>query len=134
MSFTDPEVPPPPPSPPPIDKTERTWAMLCHLTTLVAFLGIPLANIVAPLVIWLLKKEQYPLVDDQGKEALNFQISLTLYVIVAVLLTLTVILAPITIPLLIALLVFDIVMTIIATIKANDGVAYRYPLTIRFIS
>jgi uncharacterized Tic20 family protein len=85
-------------------------------------------------VIWLLKKEQYPLVDDQGKEALNFQLSLTLYVIVGLLLTLTVILAFITIPLLIVLVVFDIVMTIIATIKANDGVAYRYPLTIRFIS
>ena len=133
MSFTDPVSPPEGQTPVSASRQERTWAMLCHLTTLVVYLGLPLANIIAPLVIWLLKKDQYPLVDDQGKEALNFQISVTLYALVAFLLTLTLILAPLTIPLLIAVVVFDLVMTIIATIKANDGIAYRYPLTIRFI-
>ena len=57
---------------------ERTWAMFCHLSTLAGWI-IPFANLIAPLVIWLVKKDQYPMVDDQGKEALNFQINITIY-------------------------------------------------------
>lgn len=131
-----PDLPPLPSgsTPVPSSREERTWGMLCHLAGLLLLVGIPLANVLGPLVVWLIKKEQYPFVDDQGKESLNFQISVFIYVLIAGALTLTVVLAPITIPLLIALAIFDIVMTIIAAMKANDGIAYRYPLTIRLIS
>lgn len=110
-------------------KDERTWAMLCHLSTLAGFV-IPFGNIAGPLVIWLIKKDEFPLVDDQGKEALNFQISMTIYVIASIILMFLLI----GIPLLVGLGLFDLIVTVIAAIKANDGVKYRYPLNIRFVS
>ncbi len=116
------------PTPPPVNLDQNTWAMLCHLSALAGFV-IPLGNILGPLVIWLIKKDEYPLVADQGKEALNFQISMTLYYIVAAIL----ILILIGIVLLIGLGLFSLIMTIIAMVKANEGVAYRYPMCIRFI-
>lgn len=103
--------------------------MLCHLSTLAGFV-IPFGNIVGPLVMWTIKKDEFPLVEDQGKEALNFQISMTIYIIVAVIL----ILLLVGIPLLIGLGIFDLIVTVIAAINANDGVKYRYPLCIRFVS
>jgi uncharacterized Tic20 family protein len=110
-------------------KEERNWAMLCHVATLAGFV-IPLGNIIGPLVIWLLKKDEYPLVNDQGKEAINFQISILIYLIVSAVL----VLAVVGIVLVPAVLIFDIVSTIIAIMKANEGIAYRYRLTIRMIS
>jgi len=77
----------------------------------------------------MLKKEEMPLVDDQGKEAVNFQISITIYFLVAaasIFCVIGFVLAP-------AVLIFDLVFTIIAAMKAGSGEAYRYPLTIRFI-
>lgn len=112
----------------PVSSDERTWAMLCHLSTFAGYL-VPFGNILGPLVIWLVKREKLPLVDDQGKEALNFQISITIYMIVALILCFVII----GIPLVFALIIFDLVLTIIATVQANSGVAYRYPLTIRII-
>lgn len=109
-------------------KDENMWAMICHLSTLSGFI-IPLANIIAPLIIWSMKKDEFPLVEDQGKEALNFQISMTIYCISAAILILIII----GIPLLIGLAIFDIIVTIIAAVKANEGSKYRYPLAIRLI-
>ena len=109
-------------------KQEKTWALFCHVSAFAMFV-FPFGNILAPLSIWLIKKDEMPLVDDQGKESLNFQISITIYLFAAGLLTLIII----GIPLLIAVGVFDIVMIIIAAIKANEGEKYRYPLTIRII-
>lgn len=111
------------------DKDEKTWAMLCHLSTFAAFI-FPFGNIIAPLIIWLIKKDEYPLVDDQGKEALNFQITMTVYFIASVILIFFVI----GIPLLIGLGIFDLVITIVAAIKANEGEKFRYPLSIKFIN
>jgi len=110
----------------------RTWAMLCHLGAL-AFYFSGVGHIVVPLIFWLLKKDQYALVDDQGKESLNFQISITIYAVVAAFLILTVILIPLVIVFWVALVIFDLVMIILAAIKANSGERYRYPLCIRFI-
>jgi hypothetical protein len=108
---------------------ERMWAMLCHLSAFAGYL-VPFGNIIGPLVIWLIKKDQYAFVDDQGKEALNFQISITIWAAVAVVLCFVII----GIPLLIAVLIFSVVMTIIAAVKANGGEYYRYPLTIRLVN
>ncbi|HVR95194.1 MAG TPA: DUF4870 domain-containing protein [Thermoanaerobaculia bacterium] len=111
-----------------LTKDERTFAMVCHVSSLVG-LVVPLGNIIAPLVIWLIKKDTMPFVDDQGKESLNFQISVTIYLLLCIPLVFVVI----GIPLLFVIAIADVILTIIATIKANDGFAYRYPLTIRFI-
>jgi uncharacterized protein len=110
------------------DKDERTWGMLCHLAALSGYFSV-IGWIVGPLVVWLVKKDQYPFVDDQGKESLNFQISVMIYAIVCVILML-VLIGFLLLPL---LGVFHVVMVIIASVKANDGETFRYPLTMRFI-
>ena len=113
-----------------VSRDERTWAMLAHLSALVGYSIVPFGNIVAPLVIWLIRKDQSWFVDDQAKESINFQISMVIYALISIPLVLLLI----GIVLLILLYVFGIVMVIIAAIKANDGVQYRYPVTIRFIT
>lgn len=111
------------------DRDTRMWAMLCHLAGLALLIGIPAANVLGPLIIWQMKKEQHPFIDAHGKESMNFQISMFIYGLVAGLL----IFVCVGMVLLPAVIVVDIVFVIIAGIKANDGQAYRYPLTIRFI-
>lgn len=101
------------------EKQSRTWGMLCHLTGLALYIGVPFGNIVGPLIVWLLKKDQFPFVDDQGKESMNFQISMTIYSIVAGVLVIFLI----GIPLLFGLIIAHIVLIIIAAIKANEGEA-----------
>ena len=114
------------------DKEERTWAMIAHLSAF-AYYVTGIGHIVGPLIVWLSKRDGYPFVDDQAKEALNFQISVTIYGIVAVVMIFTVIFAVVGIPILILLHTFQVICIIIAAIKANDGVAFRYPLSLRLI-
>jgi uncharacterized Tic20 family protein len=111
------------------NKQEKTFGMLCHLTALVSLLGVPFGHILGPLVMWLLKKNDYPFVNEQGKESLNFQISMTIYGAVSALLVFVVV----GIVLLIGLAITDLILVIIASIRASNGESYRYPLTIRFI-
>ena len=111
------------------EKDERMWAMFCHLASLAGYVGIPFANIIGPLIVWQIKKSESPLVDDQGKESLNFQISMTIYVLVG-LVSLCIGIGIVVLP---VLGILGLVFTIIAAIKANQGEMYRYPLTIRFI-
>lgn len=110
------------------NKDETLWAMLCHLSTLLGFV-FPFGNIIAPLIIWQIKKDEYPLVQDQGKEALNFQISMTIYILVSVVLIFVVI----GILALIILGIFDLIVTVIAALNASDGKKYRYPFSIQFV-
>jgi hypothetical protein len=107
------------------------WAMFCHLAGLGGFLPIApvLGSIIAPLIVWQIKKDEFAFVDEQGKEAVNFQISILIYALVAGLLCL----ACIGIALLPTVYIFDVVFLLIAGVKANNGEHYRYPLTIRFI-
>lgn len=107
----------------------RTWGMLCHLSALCMYVGVPFGNLAGPLLVWLLKRNEFPYVDEQGKESLNFQISISIYGIVAAIL----ILVFIGFVLLFALAAFQLVMVIIAAVKANEGNPIRYPLTIRFL-
>ncbi len=111
------------------EKQANTWAMLCHLTALSCFVGIPFGHIVPPLIIWLIKKDEFPQVNEHGKESLNFQISMTIYGIVVGLLCL-IFIGFLLIP---VLLIADLVLVIMATIKASNGEPYRYPYTIRLI-
>ena len=110
-------------------KDERTWAMLCHFSALLIFVGIPFSNILAPLIIWLIKKEEMPFVEDQGKEVLNFQISMTIYLLISGILCFILI----GIPFVIGLVIFNVIITIIAGIKTNDGKSYQYPINLRLI-
>lgn len=112
-----------------ISKEERTWAMIAHLG---AYAGhfIPFGHIIVPLVVWILKKDEFPLVNDQGKESINCQISYSIYFIVAGILCFLVV-GFLVLP---ALWVADVVLVLIAAIKANEGVRYRYPAIIRFIN
>jgi len=114
---------------PEITKQARMWAMFCHLTGLAGYVMPFIGNIVAPLIVWQIKKDEYPFVDEQGKEAVNFQISMTLYAIISVPLIFIII----GVFLLVAVVVVDLVLLLIAAVKANNGRSYRYPLTIRFI-
>jgi len=109
-------------------KDERTWAMLSHFSALCMFI-FPFGNILAPLIIWLIKKEEMPFVQDQGKEVLNFQISMTIYLLISGILCFILI----GIPFVIGLVIFNVITTIIAGIKANDGKSYRYPINMRLI-
>ncbi|QGG47232.1 DUF4870 domain-containing protein [Heliorestis convoluta] len=110
-------------------KDERMWAMLCHISSFLGYLLPLVGQIVPPLIIWLLKRESMPFVDDQGKEALNFQISLLLYTFIAGIL----VVIAIGIPFLIIIPIAHFILTIIAAIRSNEGIRYRYPLTIRLI-
>ena len=106
--------------------------MFCHLAGFALFLPffiVPVGQIIAPLVLWHLKKDTSRFIYDQGIEALNFQISISTYLLISAALTFVFI----GIPLLLAVIIFDIVMIIKAADKASRGEYYRYPLTLRLI-
>ncbi|MGO1071474.1 DUF4870 domain-containing protein [Lysobacter sp. CA199] len=111
-----------------ISQDEKTWGMLAHLSTLVGLL-IPLGSVLGPLVVWLIKKDTMPFVADQGKEALNFNITVLLAIIVSVVLSIV----------LIGFLLMAVVgigwlvLTIMAALAANKGEEYRYPWTLRLV-
>ncbi|NLO20803.1 MAG: DUF4870 domain-containing protein [Syntrophomonadaceae bacterium] len=122
------------------EQKNRNWAMGCHLAALALYLGIPFGNILGPIIIWLIKKDEIPLVDEQGKESLNFQISLLLYAAAAVVLivvfSLTIILIPLAVVLAVLLMAFaliNLILIIIAALKVSNGESFNYPCTIRFI-
>jgi uncharacterized Tic20 family protein len=107
---------------------ERTWGMLAHLAAFAGFL-VPFGNVFAPLVVWLMKREQSEFVADQGKEALNFNIT----VLIGAALCGVLVFVFIGILLGVALFVFWLALTIIAGIKAGEGHRYRYPFALRLV-
>jgi len=114
-----------------ISRTERQWAMGCHLIGLCILLPVlPLiGGLVGVLVLWLFKREEGPFIDEQGKEALNFQISLFIYASVSLFLFII----GIGVFLFFALMIFAVVSIVVAGVKASEGNAFRYPACIRFI-
>ncbi|MBD2186456.1 DUF4870 domain-containing protein [Planktothrix sp. FACHB-1355] len=145
------------------DRQAQMWAMWCHLASLawipLAIIGLPIpfANIVGPLIFWVLKKEADPFINDQGKESLNFQISMTIYGFIATIVLVFIaviyfIVAGVAasndggllilaggvigiglIGLLAVIGIFQLIVVILAAVKAKGGYAYRYPFTIRLI-
>lgn len=135
-----PSEPPPPPSPPepPSEPPqasdvpsaeERQWALFAHLSALLGLVTAGWLCFVGPLVIWLVKKETMPFVEDQAKEALNFNITMMIAAAISWLL-LFVLIGFILLP---AVAIIWLVFVIVAAIKANEGTRYRYPLTLRLI-
>jgi uncharacterized Tic20 family protein len=123
-----------------ISAEEKQWAMFAHLSALAG--GIltsgwagSIGCFIGPLIIWMVKKDTMPFVDDQAKEALNFNISVALVFLALFLLSVLTlgIGLIIAIPGWIIVGIAWVVFTIIAGIKAHEGVAYRYPLTLRLI-
>jgi uncharacterized Tic20 family protein len=110
------------------DKDARNWAMICHLSALSGYF-ILFGNILGPLIVWAIKKDEFAFVDVQGKEAINFQLSMTIALVVSIILCFVLI----GIFLLVPLMIYALVMIVIAAIKTNDGVDYRYPHAIRFL-
>ncbi len=107
---------------------ERQWAMFAHLSALIGFV-IPFGTIIGPLVVWQIKKNEMPFVAQQGVEALNFQITVALAFLGAVILSFILIgflLMPI-------IGIGALVLTIIAGIKANQGESYEYPINWRLV-
>jgi len=119
---------------------ERQWAMFAHLSALLGGLltsgwAGSIGFFIGPLVIWLMKKDTMPFVDDQGKEALNFAITVSLACVALMILTIMTlgIGALLTIPLFMVIGIGSLIFVIIAAIKANEGVRYRYPVSIRLV-
>jgi hypothetical protein len=109
-------------------RDERQWAMLCHLSAMLMYATV-IGGFIAPLIIWLLKRDEMPFVADQGRETLNFQITTLLALCVGGLLAIVLI----GFVVIAAVLLFHFVVTIIATVKSSEGVLYRYPLCWRVI-
>lgn len=141
MSIPPDDVVPPPP--PPHDEApsvgapnaqERQWAMFAHLSALIGglltghWLGI--GCFLAPLIIWLVKKDTMPFVADQAKEALNFNITVAIAGLICGLL-MFVLVGFVLLP---VLGIVWLVLIIMAAIKANEGVSYRYPFALRLIA
>jgi len=109
------------------DRQVRQWALMLHLSLLAGFL-IPLAGLVAPIIIWQLKKEEMPGLDPHGKVVANWIVSSIIYFAVSVLL----IFVLIGIPLVLLLCFVGVIFPIIGGIKASDGQVWKYPLSITF--
>jgi uncharacterized protein len=110
-------------------ESERTWGMLAHLSALMG-LALPLiGNVLGPLFVSLSRGDQSPYVAAQAKEALNFNITVTLAAVACGVLMLVLV----GLLLLCALFIVWLVLTLIAAIRASEGVAYRYPFALRFL-
>jgi uncharacterized Tic20 family protein len=109
---------------------ERNWAVACHLGGFALYL-LPFAfgHVLVPLAIWLLKRNESPFIDANGREALNFQISVTIYTIVAGVLAFVLV----GFLLLAVVAVFQFVLMVVASVRASQGEVYRYPYTLRLI-
>ena len=110
--------------------------MWCHVAALAGLLPIPFGNLLGPLIIWQMKRNEFPSVEEHGKESLNFQISAVIYFLgVAAITAVTWIfcIGFLFLPVLAVIHFGAIILAVIAGIKANEGIMYRYPLNLRLI-
>jgi uncharacterized Tic20 family protein len=111
-----------------VDPQVRNTAVAAHLSTL-AGLVVPFGSVIGPLAVWLTRRDRDPFIDQAGREALNFGISIAIYgavVLVAALML-------VGIPLLIIGMIAWVVLASLAVVKASRGQTYRYPLTLRLV-
>jgi uncharacterized Tic20 family protein len=114
---------------PQVSKEEQNWAMGCHLAALAGFV-LPFGNILGPLVIWLIKRAEMPMVDRHGKESLNFQITVS----IALLICFALVFVLVGIPLMFVVGIGALIFTILAAVKvANGDFEYKYPFALRLI-
>src|SRR5262245_17507369 len=127
-TFPESQVPPPKPSGDPT-ADDRQWALIAHLSGLIAS-ALGGLSFLGPLIVWLIKKDQSAFVSDQAKEALNFQIAVTIALLVSIVIGALTCVGFLLLP---VVGIGSLVFAIIAAIESNKGVAYRYPYTIRLI-
>jgi uncharacterized Tic20 family protein len=111
---------------PPLGSSDRLWAVLCHLSY---FFGFALISFLFPMTVYLVMRTDSPYVTHHAREALNFHLSLLLYILICVPLCFIVV----GIPLLVAIALTGLVCSIVAAVKASKGTYYQYPITIRFV-
>jgi uncharacterized Tic20 family protein len=111
-----------------VDQQVRSTAVAAHLSTF-AGLVVPFGSVIGPLAVWLTRRDRDPFIDDAGREALNFGISIAIYGVVALVGTLMLV----GIPVLIVGVIAWVVLASLAAVKASQGQAYRYPLTMRLV-
>lgn len=107
----------------------RQWAMFCHYSAFFWFLVPMIGNVLGPLIVWQLRKDMDPFVDQQGKEALNFQITFSILLMICGALAWILI----GFPLMALISLVALVLVVIAGIRANEGKPYRYPFCWRIV-
>jgi hypothetical protein len=135
---TSPPLQPTPssPIPPSGEQQVRMWNMWCHLSAL-AGLVVPFGNVLGPLIIWQVKKSEFPSVDVHGKAALNFQLTVliaTVVLFIAAFVLSFFCIGYLLFPLVFAVSIAGIVFGVIAGLKANEGKDYPYPYSLNLIS
>ena len=113
----------------PPTQDERTWGMFAHLSAFAVFVFPLGGNIIAPLIIWLSRRDTSAFVEMEAKEALNFNISVALGWVICV----SLIFMLVGVPLAAALSLYWVIAVVIAGVKASEGVGYRYPFTLRLV-
>ena len=111
-----------------VDQQVRNTAVAAHLSTF-AGLVVPFGSVIGPLAVWLTRRHRDPFIDDAGREALNFGISIAIYGAVVLVATLMLV----GIPLLVIGVIAWVVLASLAAAKASQGQPYRYPLTMRLV-
>jgi len=111
-----------------LSESERNWAMFCHLSAFAGFF-FPFGSIIGPLICWLSRKDESQWVNQNGKSSLNFQLSILLYVFMAIPLCFIIV----GIPIVIFLIGLKVICIIIASVKASKGENFKYPITIPFV-
>ena len=117
-----------------VEQKDRTWETACHLSALILIAGIPTANVLAPLIIWIILKNQSPGTDRHGRAVLNFQLSMTFYFLILFLLgKVTVLVVPAGICLRVWAYL-NILLILRGGYRAAKGDLFKYPFSIRFFS
>jgi len=113
----------------PLPREVRKWAMICHLAALAGVVVPGIGFVLGPLVVWLVKREDHAFIDEQGKEALNFELTMLIAMLVSTLLVILIV----GFVLVFVTYALAVIFPIVAAIRANEGQPYRYPLAIRLI-
>lgn len=116
---------------PSVTPEERTWATFQHLGGLIGWFVIGPFCFIVPLVMWLVKKDESEYLDDHGREALNFELSMLLYALI--LIPVSVLTLGLGALLYIPWALLGLIAQIMAAVSANKGEYFRYPMCIRFI-
>ena len=111
-----------------VDQEIRNTAVAAHLSTF-AGLVVPFGSVIGPLAVWLTRRDRDLFIDQAGREALDFGISIAIYGLVALVAALMLV----GIPLLMVGVIAWVVLASLAAAKVSQGQAYRYPLTVRLI-
>lgn len=106
----------------------NTWAMFLHLSLMAGVL-VPMGGMIVPIILWQLKKDEWPIIDQHGRNAVNWIITFVILAAISFLLVFVLI----GIPMLWLLGLANVVFAIVAAVKAKDGVVWKYPLAVKFI-